>query len=122
MLRRRVHRPRRIIHRRGGFAPLLIHGALQGIKPITNGIKLAEALGVKDRINQALDSNAVGRAVKSVGSFLQGALGYGSKRMHRKGVGRRRRVGRPRIHRGGSKTRYHRRVHHRIRGRGLTVV
>jgi hypothetical protein len=106
-----VHRPRR-----GGWNPLLLHGALQGIKPITNGIKIAEALGIKDRIDKALDSNPVGRAVKSVGSFLQGALGYGSKM--RKGMGRKRRVGRPRKRMGGSKIRRH---HHK-RGRGLTVI
>jgi hypothetical protein len=112
----RKYRPRRrIVHRRGGFNPLLLHGALQGIKPITNGIKIAESLGVKDKIDKALDSNPVGRAVKSVGKFLQGALRYGSKM--KKGMGRKKRVGRPRKRMGGSKTR-----HHHRRGRGLTVV
>jgi hypothetical protein len=126
----RKHRARRMVHRpkRGGWNPLLFHGALQGIKPITNGIKIAEALGIKDRIDKALDSNPVGRAVKSVGSFLQGALGYGSKM--RKGMGRKRRVGRPRKRMGGSKIRRvnsrsefsHSRRHHHRRGRGLTVI
>ncbi len=100
---------------------MILHGALQGIKPITNGIKIAEAFGVKDKIDKALESNPIGRGIKSVGRFLQGALGYGSKRM--KGMGRKRRVGRPRIHRGGSKTMYQRRIKHRKRmGRGLKIV
>jgi hypothetical protein len=114
---KRIHRRR---PKRGGFNPLAVHSALQAVKPITTGIKIAEALGVKDRIDRALSSNPVGHAVKSVGNFIQNTLGYGSKRPRRRyGIGRHRRPGRPRIHRvrGGSKRRIHRR-----RGRGELMV
>ncbi len=45
----RKHRTRRMVHRprRGGWNPILFYTALQGIKPITNGIKIAEALGIR---------------------------------------------------------------------------
>ena len=107
-------RRRRVVRKRshyGGFAFAAIpavHAALQQIKPITNGVALAKSLGVADRINSALDSNAAGRAVKAVGSFLQNKLGYGSKTTHRRRhVGGRRVVRRRRV--GGSKTASHRR-------------
>jgi hypothetical protein len=48
---KRIYRRR---PRRGGFNPLVVHSALQAVRPITNGIKLAEALGVKNGIDRAL--------------------------------------------------------------------
>src|SRR5690349_10903709 len=98
---RRVHR--RVRRRRVGLNPLLIHSTLQQIKPITNGIRLAEALGVRNGIDRALNSNPIGRAVKSVGSFLQNTLEYGSKRPERP-----RCPERPKI-RGGSRRKSYRR-------------
>jgi hypothetical protein len=99
-------------HQRAGFNLLVVYSALQAVKPITTGIKIAEALGVKDRIDKVLSSNLVEHAVKSVGNFVQHVLGYGSKRLQRKyGIGRHQRPGRPKIHRvrDGSKKRSHQR-------------
>ena len=102
--RRKSKRAYHVVSRsqKGGFAlPAIaaVHSALQTIKPVTNGIALAKSLGVADKINKVLSKNAVGRALKSVGSFAQSKLGYGSKR-----VGRPRKVGRPQKV-GGSKSR-----------------
>ena len=100
----------------GGFLPaavLAAHGTLRQIKPITNGIKIAQQLGIAEPINNFLEKTSVGRALKSIGKFAQSALGYGRRRrVGRKKVGRAasRALAQPaRKGQGGSKTRIHRR-------------
>jgi len=93
----KTHKKGYIVVRRknvhGGFLPTALitgHEALKQIKPISNAINVAKELGIADPINNFLESNTVGRAIKSVGSFLKNTLGYGSKR--RKKPVRRRKI------------------------------
>jgi hypothetical protein len=79
-MNKRVHRRK---FRRDKFNSIAIHSVLQAIKLITNSIKLAEVLGIKNDIDRALNSNLIGCNIKSVGSFIQNNLGYKSKRLQK---------------------------------------
>lgn len=82
---------------RGGFLPaipasvLAVHSVLQRLKPITNGEKLANDLGLTGVINSGLDKLGIfGKAFRGIGSFAKNTLGYGCRR-HNKVGGRRHR-------------------------------
>lgn len=67
----------------GAFSPGMLmqaHNTLKEFKPLTNLVKLGDALGVSAPISKFMDKTSVGRAVKKGFNFLRSTLGYGIRR------------------------------------------
>ena len=91
---------RRVSRRmQGGLNPLLIHTALQNIKPISAINNALQSVGLRDSVRNRLNKSAIGKLLVKGADLAQKNLGYGRKR---------RRISRP-LRRvalsGGSKTR-----------------